>query len=539
MSTPITLSSLTLEWADGTVALDGLDATFTAGRTGLVGDNGAGKSTLLKLIAGELTPTAGSVATAGEVGYLPQNLTLTQDATLADLLGITDKVAALHAIERGDASEGNFDILGDDWDIESRAAETLAGIGLGDVLLDRRVGEISGGEAMLVAIAGLQLRGRPITLLDEPTNNLDRQARARLRELVRRWRGTLVVVSHDIALLNEMDSTAELRAGSLTTYGGPYDAWRDYLAGQQAAAVQAARSAEQAVKVEQRQRAEAETKLARRARTAQTNRANKVGAKIVMNGRASDAQNSAGKLRAGLDDRLEAARAAQAAAAARVRTEEHVSLALPDPDVPRSRRLATLTGVERRYVVQGPERVVIIGPNGVGKTTLLTQLVTGSEPLEGRAYGRLETDRVGYLPQRLDSLDDALSAVENIRLAAPDQEVGAIRNHLGRLLLRGESVHRPLATLSGGERFRVSLAALLLASPPAQLLVLDEPTNNLDVTTVTHLVEALACYRGGLVVVSHDDAFIRRLAPTLVLHLDADGELTQVDLDEPQGQPLG
>jgi ATPase subunit of ABC transporter with duplicated ATPase domains len=110
-------------------------------------------------------------------------------------------------------------------------------------------------------------------------------------------------------------------------------------------------------------------------------------------------------------------------------------------------------------------------------------------------------------------------------------EQGAIRNQLGRLLLRGDSVFRPVSTLSGGERFRVSLARLLLATPPAQLLILDEPTNNLDVSTVTHLVEALAGYRGGLLVVSHDDDFIRRLEPTRVLELDADGVLTEVELE--------
>jgi ATPase subunit of ABC transporter with duplicated ATPase domains len=530
MSTPITLSGLSFEWPDGSTALAGLDAVLTTGRTGLVGDNGSGKSTLLRLITGTLTPTSGSVTIAGEVGYLPQTLTLAHDATLADLLGIAPKLAALHAIESGDVSERHFDVLGDDWDIEARAAETLASVGLAGSSLDRRVGEISGGEAMLVATAGLRLRACPITLLDEPTNNLDGEARARLRELVRGWKGTLVVVSHDVALLNEMDSTAELRAGSLTVFGGPYADWREYVDGQQAAAVQAMRTADQAVKVEKRQRIEAELTLARRARTAQKARANKVAAKIVMNGRASDAQNSAGKLRAGLDDRLQTARATAALAASRVRVQEHVSLALPDPDVPNSRRLAVLAGIERRFVVQGPERVVIVGPNGVGKSTLLTEMLAGSEPVTGRAHGRLETDRVGYLPQRLDGLDPALSAVENIRLGSPDQPPGVIRNHLGRLLLRGDSVHRPVATLSGGERFRVSLAKLLLASPPAQLLVLDEPTNNLDVTTVTHLVEALASYRGGLLVVSHDDDFVRRLAPTYVLALDAAGDLTEVDL---------
>ncbi|MGZ6733708.1 MAG: ATP-binding cassette domain-containing protein, partial [Nocardioides sp.] len=329
MFTSITLSSLTLEWADGTVALDDLSATFSSGRTGLVGDNGAGKSTLLKVIAGLIAPTSGSVSTAGEVGYLPQTLTLSRDATLADLLGITPKLRALEAIVAGGTDAALYDVLGDDWDIEARAAETLASVGLGGSALDRRVGEISGGEAMLVAIAGLQLQACPITLLDEPTNNLDRTARARLRELVRAWKGTLVVVSHDLALLEETDATAELRAGSLTVFGGPYSAWRSYLDGQQAAALQTLRSADQAVKVEQRQRAEAESKLAGRARNAATARANKVGSKIVMNGRASDAENSAARVRAGLDSRLAAARERAAAAADRVRSEEHVSLLLP------------------------------------------------------------------------------------------------------------------------------------------------------------------------------------------------------------------
>jgi ATPase subunit of ABC transporter with duplicated ATPase domains len=532
MPSPLSFTDLTLEWPDGTLALDHLTGTFTEGRTGLVGDNGSGKSTLLRLLAGQLTPSAGTITRGGEVGHLPQTLTLGQDATLADLLGITPVLTALEAIESGDTDPRHFDAIGDDWDIAARAAATLDEIGLPGAALDRRVGEVSGGEAMLVATAGLRLRGFPITLLDEPTNNLDRTARARLRALVRTWKGTLVVVSHDVALLDEMDATAELRGGTLTTYGGPYGAWRAHLAARQEAATQALRSAEQAVRVERRQRQEAETKLAHRARDAKKARANKVAAKIVMNSRASDAQNSAARLRAGHDARLAAARSEAAVAADQVRNDDHVSLALPDPDVPNSRRLAVLRSASgtREHVVQGPERVVITGPNGVGKSRLLHQLVAGSARVDGQASGGLETRRVGFLPQRLDALDDALSAVDNIRAVAPSADPGTVRNQLGRLLLRGDSVFRPVSTLSGGERFRVSLARLLLAEPAHQLLVLDEPTNNLDVATVTHLVEALAAYGGGLVVVSHDDDFVRRLHPTRVLELDADGELTEVEV---------
>ncbi|WP_382306897.1 ABC-F family ATP-binding cassette domain-containing protein [Herbiconiux sp. UC225_62] len=526
----ITLTDLTFRWPDGNPALTGLSGSFGVGRTGLVGANGAGKSTLLRVIAGILTPTSGSVTLSGDVGYLPQSLTLETGTTVAELLGIGSTLRALRAIEQGDASIDNFDAVGDDWDIEARADEALRDVGFSAADLDRAVATISGGEAMLVAITGLRIRRTAITLLDEPTNNLDRDARARLTGLVDSWPGTLVVVSHDTALLEHMDDTAELHGGRLTVFGGAYSAWREQLELQQSAAVQAARSAEQAVKAEKRQRIEAETKLARRARTAKKSYDNRSGDKIVMKQRISDAQVSAGKLRSGLDDDVRSAQSALDAAEARVREDEHIHLELPDPDVPRSRRIAELQGTNRAYVIQGPERVAVTGANGVGKTTLLRGLLEGTPPEPGRASGTLHTDRVGMLTQRLDGLDEEASTLENVRAAAPEVPPGEIRNQLARLLLRGDTVTRPVRSLSGGERFRVHLARLLLADPPAQLLVFDEPTNNLDIQSVDQLVEALQAYRGAILVVSHDDAFLARLGLDLVLSLDAVGALREVAL---------
>lgn len=524
----ITLTDVGFTWPDGSTPLQGLNATFGTGRTGLIGTNGSGKSTLLRLIAGELVPTTGRILTTGDVGYLPQTLTLETSATIAEVLGVAPTVAALRAIENGDVSERNFDLVGDDWDIETRADEVLRPLGLDSSDLDRRLGEVSGGESMLVATAGLRLRGTAITLLDEPTNNLDRGARTRLYEMVSAWRGALVVVSHDVALLEMMDDTAELFAGALTVFGGPYSAWRERLDAEQAAAHQAERAAEHVVRVEKRQREEAQVKLARRARTAQTRRENKREPGIIMNARKSQAEVSAGKLRADLEDARSTAKEALDAASARVRDDARIAVDLPDPKVPRSRRLAELRGTNgATYVLQGPERVALVGPNGVGKTTLLDALVTRRDIPPGRVGGRLHTTRVGYLPQRLDGLDGTASVLDNVRAGAPTVPVGEVRNRLARFLFRGSSVDRPVQTLSGGERFRVALARLLLADPPPQLLVLDEPTNSLDLQSVDQLVDALHGYRGAVLVVSHDDDFLARLGLAATVELDASGRLSR------------
>jgi len=502
----ISLSNLGLDWPDGTVAFRDLTAHFPQGRTGLVGLNGSGKSSLLRVIAGLIEPTSGSLTVDGDVGYLPQTLTLATGTTVADLLGVRAKLDALRAIESGDVAAEHFDVLGDDWDIETRAAEAT------EFGLDTRVGSLSGGEAVLVAIAGLRLRGAAVTLLDEPTNNLDRPARARLRELVEGWRGTLVVVSHDVALLELMDQTAELRGGQLTFFGGPYSAYASSLETEQAAARQALKTAKHDLKTEKRQRIEAESKIAHSAAKGRADKGSLPN--IVLGGRKNAAQVSAGKLRTDLSSRVADAAAAADLAERRVRDDDLIHVDLPDPGLAAGRRVAELRGSNQTVVIQGPERVALTGPNGVGKTTLLGNLVR-------------HTDRIGYLTQRLDTLDDQLTVLENVRAAAPDVPPGEVRNRLARFLIRGSAVDRAVSTLSGGERFRVSLACLLLADPAHWLLVLDEPTNNLDLHSVDQLVSALSSYRGALIVVSHDDAFLERLGIDVWLELDASGALTR------------
>lgn len=158
MSMSITVTSLSFAWPDGTAVFEGLDTAFGPGRTGLVGVNGSGKSTLLKLIAGDLAPADGTVRVAGEIGYLPQNVTLDTALRVDEALGIAAQRAALHAIEAGDAAEEHFETIGDDWDVEERALATLGELGLGHIELDRGIGEVSGGESVLLRLAALLLQ---------------------------------------------------------------------------------------------------------------------------------------------------------------------------------------------------------------------------------------------------------------------------------------------------------------------------------------------------------------------------------------------
>ncbi|MDP9824031.1 ABC-F family ATP-binding cassette domain-containing protein [Nocardioides massiliensis] len=515
----VVLHDLSFHWPDGTPVLTHVSGAFSAGRTGLVGANGAGKSTLLRLIAGDLQPTDGTLTTTGTVAVLRQDVTRA-GGTLADLLGIAEVRAALGAVESGSVDPTHFDVIGDAWDIEERAAADLAALGL-PTDLDRAVRTLSGGEAMLAAIVGVRLRGADITLLDEPTNNLDLPTRRRLYELIDSWCGTLIVVSHDLELLNRLDATAELRAAELTVFGGPYDDYRAWLVTRQEAAARALRAAEQVLRREKRERIKVEERIAHSQRQGRRDRENRKYVAAVVDDRRNSAEKSQGSRRTAAGAKEAAAREAVAAAELQVRDDDAIRVDLPDPHVPRGRRIAELPSADgRTQRIQGPERIALVGANGVGKTTLVEALLPTL------------TVRHGYLPQRI-VLDETATVLDLVRGSCPRMPPGEVRNRLARLLVRGDMVDRPVGALSGGERFRVALARLLLADPPPELLVLDEPTNDLDIPSVDQLVTALASFRGALLVVSHDLRFLRRLGLDRVLELDGTGTLAEGDVDLP------
>jgi ATPase subunit of ABC transporter with duplicated ATPase domains len=531
----IACTSLSFAWPDGTAVLDGLDVSFGPGRTGLVGVNGSGKSTLLKLIAGELTPVDGSVRVAGDIGHLPQNVTLDTRLRVDQALGIAERRAALHAIEAGDVRPEHFEAVGDDWDVEERALATLGELGLGHIGLDRTVGEVSGGESVLLRLAALLLRRPDVLLLDEPTNNLDLYARRRLYAAVASWPGVLVVVSHDRELLDLVDQIADLRGGEVVWYGGNYTAYEEALAVEQEAAERMVRVAEADVRRQKRELTDAQVKLARRKRYGQKMWEQKREPKIVMGARKRAAQESAGKHRILHEERLAEARERLDEAVDAVRDDDEIRVELPHTAVPPGRgvlslrelRLAYGTPVTVSLDLHGPERVALVGRNGAGKTTLLRTVAGELAPAGGEAHAHVP---LRFLPQRLDVLDDALTVAENVARFAPGATNNRVRARLAHFLFRGARADQRAGTLSGGERFRAALAALMLAEPAPQLLMLDEPTNNLDMASVRRLTSALESYEGALVVASHDLPFLESIGITRWLLLD--GELRETSWEE-------
>ncbi|MGP3963183.1 ABC-F family ATP-binding cassette domain-containing protein [Nonomuraea sp. 3N208] len=514
----IVCSHLSFSWPDDTPVFHDLSFSVGGGRTGLVAPNGAGKSTLLKLIAGEHRPAGGSVTVEGVLGYLPQSLPLTGDLTVAEVLGIAPVIAALDAIESGDASEEHFTTIGNDWDVEERTRAQLDRLGLGDLAFGRTLGTLSGGQVVSLGLAAQLLKRPDVLLLDEPTNNLDLGARRRLHDVLGDWSGCLLLVSHDRALLDRMDRIAELDRGELRFYGGGFTTYEEAVRTEQEAAERDVRSAEQELKREKREMQQARERAERRAGNAARNLKNAGLPRIFAGNMKRGAQESAGRAGQVHAARVSDAKARLDEAGRALRDDQRIALELPGTNVPagrtvfhgerlQARGLFAAPGID--LTVRGPERIALTGPNGAGKSTLL-RLISGDLEPDGGTTGRAD-GRVAYLSQRLDLLDVERTVAENLAAFAPGMPAADRMNLLARFLFRGPRAHLPVGVLSGGERLRATLACVLCAEPAPQLLLLDEPTNNLDLVSVGQLESALGAYEGAFVVVSHDERFLAEI----------------------------
>lgn len=524
MPVSIELRHAALRLPSGRLLFEDLNFTFHQGLTGLVGPNGAGKSMLAQVLAGDIAPTSGTVQRQGSVLRVAQELKPAPQDTVAALAGLAPLFAALARVEGGAMADGDLELLDGHWALPAAFAQALLAAGLPALEAHSPAAPLSGGERMRVALAGAFLSGADMLILDEPSNHLDAGGRAWLAENLRQWRGAAIVVSHDRALLAQMERIVELDEQGLHAYGGNYSLYRAQRDGEQAGALAALEHARKERDAGLRElRRQHDAQLARASRGAKAGKEANMP-KIALGMMRNRAEGFAGRDAA----RRDAARAqlgdAVRSAAARVAPEPPRALMMPETTVPAGRRVFGLDAAVPPWpanapaldlVLAGPLRLAISGPNGCGKSTLLRMLAGELAPRSGSC--RCDVPHA-WLDQHASALlPPGRTVLERLRELDSPLPEGVLRSHLALLGLTAAQVQTPVEALSGGERLKAALACALWRAQAAQLLLLDEPTNHLDLASTEALEQALADYPGAMAVISHDPRFLAALSPTHTL----------------------
>jgi ATP-binding cassette, subfamily F, member 3 len=513
----LTLAGITKTYGERVLFADVTLQVNREDRIGLVGPNGAGKTTLFSIILGEEAADSGtfSIERGVRMGYLPQENAPVSDETVVELAtAITPEftklrrilraweadhpLEALHPEEVHDDVHDRFNELGG-YRLEARAKQILAGLGFKEKDFERQAREMSGGWVMRAHLARLLTEQPDLLLLDEPTNHLDLEALLWFQEYLKGYPGAIVVISHDREFLNQLvGSIVEIRQSKLLRYRGGYD---DY--------------------VEQREAYEQQQLAAFKHQEREIGRlmdfVNRFRAK---NTKASQAQSKLKQI-----DRMEKIEAPS-------NDDRKIDFHFPQPQ--RSGlKVITLENIHHAYgenvVYRGMDfqaergqRIVLVGPNGAGKSTLLKILAGAVTPQQGaRTLGH--NVKAGYYSQyRVDMLNPARTVLDEASDTPQRITEQFVRTLLGCFLFRGDDVFKKVSVLSGGEKSRLALVKLLL--DPPNLLLMDEPTTHLDMSSIDALAYALDQYEGTLILISHDVYFIRALA-NLVVHVNA-GRLT-------------
>ena len=487
----------------------------------LIGNNGSGKSTLLRLIAKELQPLHGQLIVNSEPYYVPQIFGQYNHFTIGQALKVENKLNALREILNGNVTEDNFAVLDDDWTIEERCNDALTYWQLARFDLSQTMGTLSGGEKTKVFLAGISIHQPELVLLDEPSNHLDCSGRQLLYDFIKSAKGTLIVVSHDRKLLNLLDTVAELSKRGITVYGGNYDFYTKQKEIETNALNQDLQSKEKALrKAREREREtiERQQKLDSRGKGKQE----KEGVpRIFMNTLRNNAEKSTSKIKSihaekigSISQELQELRTALPGI-------DRMKFGFDNSVLHKGKVLFNAVGINYNYdtrllwkdnltfQIRSGERLALKGLNGSGKTTLIKIILGKLEPKIGTAL-RAENKSV-YIDQDYSLIDNHLKVYEQAqRFNVSALQEHEIKTRLSWFLFTSNDWDKSCGALSGGEKMRLILCCLTISNQSPDIIILDEPTNNLDIQNIQILTAAINEYRGTLIIVSHDDTFLEQ-----------------------------
>jgi ATPase subunit of ABC transporter with duplicated ATPase domains len=514
------------------VLFDGLNlAVNDHQKIALIGNNGAGKSTLLRLVAGLLPPASGRITTSAPPYYVPQHFGQFDALTVAQALGISEKLTALHEILDGQATDANLTALDDDWTIEERSQEALQHWGLPELALTQPLAALSGGQKTRVFLAGIAIHQPGLVLLDEPSNHLDTAGRQLLYDFIQATTSTLLVVSHDRKLLNLLDSVAELSRRGITLYGGNYDFYAEQKQVASMALHHDVKSKEKALrKARETEREALERKQKQDARGKKSQ--DKAGLPtIVLGMMRNSAENSGARLKNQHAEKVGTISQDLSELRKELPDLDKMKFGFDNSALHKGKILFTANGLNYSYgprllwypalnfQLHSGERVALRGLNGSGKTTLI-RLILGELVQQAGTLYRADVQAV-YIDQDYSLINDQLTVYEQAQqfnqTALQEHEV---KIRLNRFLFTKEDWDKPCHALSGGEKMRLLLCALTIRSQAPDLIILDEPTNNLDIQNLEILTAALNDYQGTLLVVSHDACFLEQIRVEQTIHLE-------------------
>ncbi len=487
----------------------------------LIGNNGSGKSTLLKIIAGELPLSGGQLTIDSKPYYIPQIFGQFNHLTIAQALRIEHKLTVLKEILNGTVTDENYALLNNDWTIEERCQDALQYWQLSDLDLSQKMEALSGGQKTKVFLAGISIHQPELVLLDEPSNHLDQAGRQLLYSFIQSTQSSLLVVSHDRKLLNLLDTICELNNRGITVYGGNYEFYAAQKKIESNALNQDLQSKEKAwrkAKEKERETLERQQKLDARGKKKQE----KAGvARIMMNTLRNSAENSTSKLKnvhtgkiSAISQELQQLRSSLPDIDKMKFGFDHSALhkgkiLFKADDINFSYNSQPLWSNGLSFQITSGERIALKGLNGSGKSTLIGLILGGLEPQTGVVY-RADNKSV-YIDQDYRLIDNKLTVYEQ----AQQFNTSLLQEHeikirLNRFLFGKEDWDKPCSALSGGEKMRLMLCCLTISSQSPDIIVLDEPTNNLDLQNIEILTRAINEYQGTLIVVSHDEYFLEQ-----------------------------